>query len=127
MIVSPILKGQTTSEEYNYLTVGYKQQFESGSDMKKGYELTALDTVSTKIASAQMSILYRIKDSKKEIAAYLVIYKRTGRATEYICVPNPKSNKEIMEKYMTALWDGYSETSSKGQLISYILSKQLKW
>jgi hypothetical protein len=117
----------TTLEEYNYLTKGYKVQIESGLDMKKGYEIVSIDTVSTKIATAQMNVLYRIKDNNKEIAAYLVIYARTGRTTEYICVPNPKSDKEIIQKYFTALWDGYSEASSKGQLISFIISKQLKW
>jgi hypothetical protein len=127
MIFTPILKGQTTLEEYNYVTKGYKNQIESGLDMKKGYEFANIDTVSTRIATAEMKILYRIKDSKKEIAAYLIIYRRTGRTTEYICVPNPKSDNEIMGKYMAALWDGYSETSSKGQLISFILSKHLKW
>jgi hypothetical protein len=95
--------------------------------MKKGYEIVGIDTVSTKIATAQMSGLYRIKDGKKEIAAYLIIYNRTGRTIEYICIPNPKSDKEIMQKYLTALWDGSSETSSKGQLISYLISKHLKW
>ena len=29
----------TTEEEYNYITKGYKVQFESGLDMKKGYIL----------------------------------------------------------------------------------------
>lgn len=127
MIFSPILNGQTTLEEYNYVTKGYKVQIESGLDMKKGYEFVSIDTVTTRIATAEMKTLYRIKDSKKEIAAYLIIYDRTGRTTEYICVPNPKSNDEIMQKYFTALWDGVSETSSKGQLISYIISKHLKW
>lgn len=127
MIFSPILNGQTTLEEYNYVTKGYRVQVESGLDMKKGYEFAEIDTVSTKIATAEVKILYRIKDSKKVIAAYLIIYKRTGRTTEYICVPNPNSDEEIMQKYMTALWDGYSEATSKGQLISFALSKQLKW
>lgn len=125
--ISPFLKGQTSLEEYNYVTKGYKVQIESGLDMKKGYEFAEIDTVSTKIATAEIKILYRIKDSKKVIAAYMIIYKRTGRTTEYICVPNPNSDEEIMQKYMTALWDGYSEASSKGQLISFVLSKQLKW
>jgi len=127
IILSPNLNGQTTLEEYNFITKGYKVQIESGLDMKKGYEFAEIDTVSTRIATAEMKILYRIKDSKKEIAAYMIIYKRTGRTTEYICVPNPNSDEEIMQKYMTALWDGFSEASSKGQLISFVLSKQLKW
>lgn len=39
---SVTLFGQTTEEEYNYLTKGYKVQIESGLDMKKGYEFKDL-------------------------------------------------------------------------------------
>ena len=127
LIFSPILNGQTTLEEYNYITKGYKAQIESGLDMKKGYEFANFDTVSTKIATVEMETLYRIKEKRKEVAAYMIIYNRTGRAIEYICIPNPKSDKEIIEKYRTALWDGFSEASSKGQLISLIISKHLMW
>lgn len=125
--ISQRLHGQTTLEEYNYITKGYKVQSESGLDMKKGYEFVDLDKVSTKIATAEMKCLYRIKDNKKEIAAYMIIYKREGREAEYICVPNPKSNDEIMHKYSTMLWDGFSEASSRGQLLAFIISKQLKY
>jgi hypothetical protein len=127
MNFSQLLRGQTTLEEYNYVTKGYKVQVESGLDMKKGYEFTSIDTVSTKIATAEMKILYRLKENKKELAAYLIIYNRYGRTIEYICVPNPKSQNDILQKYYAALWDGSSEASSKGQLISIILSKHLIW
>ena len=122
-----LLKGQTTMEEYNYVTKGYKVQIESGLDMKKGYEFKSIDTVSTKIATAEMKILYRLKENKKDIAAYLIIYKREARNIEYICIPNPKSDDEIIKKFYSVLWDGYSEASSKGQLISIILSRHLIW
>ncbi len=117
----------TTQEEYNYVTKGYKVLRESGLDMKQGYAMISIDTVSTSIASAELLGFYRIKDNKKEIAAYCIIYKRTNRATEFICVPNPKSEKEIRQSYYTALWDGYSEASSKGQLISILLSQHINW
>jgi hypothetical protein len=122
-----LLNGQTTLEEYNYVTKGYKVQIESGLDMKKGYEFTSIDTVSTKIATAEMKILFRLKENKKEIAAYLIVYKREGRNVEYICIPHPKSENEILQKYYSVLWDGLAEASSKGQLISIILSKHLVW
>ena len=121
-----LLNGQTTLE-INYATKGYKVQIESGLDMKKGYEFKSIDTVSTKIATAEMKILFRIKEAKKEIAAYLIVYKREGRNVEYICIPHPKSENEILQKYYSVLWDGLAEASSKGQLISIILSKHLVW
>jgi hypothetical protein len=127
MNLPKLVNGQTTLEEYNYVTKGYKVQIESGLDMKKGYEFKSIDTVSTKIATAEMKILYRLKENKKETAAYLIIYKRESRNVEYICIPNPKSEYEIMQKFYSALWDGYSEATSKGQLISIVLSKHLVW
>lgn len=36
------LKAQTTEEEYNFVTIGFKVQLESGLDMKKGYALKDL-------------------------------------------------------------------------------------
>jgi len=120
-------KAQTTLEEYNYVTKGYKVQIESGLDMKKGYELSHIDADTTAERVAELKVLYRFKNAKKEIAAYMIVYNRIGYAKEYICVPNPKSEDEIKTKYWTELYDGKGESSFKLQLICYLLTNQLKW
>jgi len=124
---SPAIFGQTTLEEYNYVTKGYMVQIESGLDMKKGYQLEDIDKQSTKERVAELKVLYRIKDNKKEIAAYMIVYNRSGNKTEYICVPRPNSDEEINNKYLAKLYDGTTESSQRLQLISFLLSKHLKW
>lgn len=121
------VSGQTTLEEYNYITKGYKIQLESGLDMKKGYEIQNLDEKSTNERKAELKVLFRIKNGSKEIAAYIVIYKRGTLPTEYICIPNPNSNAEILTKYWTQLYDGGTFASERLQLITYLISKQMKW
>jgi len=118
---------QTTLEEYNYLTKGYKVQMESGLDMKKGYELSSVDAETTSQRNAELKVLHRLKNSKKEIAAYLIIYNKTGNEKEYICVPNPKSNDEVKSLYWKMLYDGTTDSSQRLQLICYLLTNQLKW
>ena len=39
MLCSFVLISQTTMEEYNYITKGYKIMLESGLDLKEGYEI----------------------------------------------------------------------------------------
>lgn len=126
-IFSTATFGQTTLEEYNYVTKGYKVQIESGLDMKKGYELEDIDKQSTKERTAELKVLHRVKDGKKEIAAYMVVYTRSGNSTEYICIPHPKSDEDINAKYWTQLYDGTNDSSQRLQLVSYLLSKRMKW
>ncbi len=126
-IFSTAIFAQTTQEEYNYLSKGYKVQIESGLDMKKGYELEDIDKQSTKERTAELKVLYRVKDNKKETAAYMVVYNRTGYAIEYICIPHPNSDEEIHNKYWKVLYDGTNNSSQRLQLISYLLSKRMKW
>jgi hypothetical protein len=56
---------QTSLEEYNYVTKGYKVQIESGLDMKKGYEIQNVDKSSTSERNAELKVLHRVKESKK--------------------------------------------------------------
>jgi hypothetical protein len=119
--------GQTTLEEYNYVSKGYKVQIESGLDMKKNYEFEDIDKHSTKERTAELKVLYRLKDGKKEIAAYMIIYKRLGNPTEYLCVPHPKSEEEINDKFWKQLYDGTNDSSNRLQLVSFLLSKRMKW
>lgn len=122
------VNAQTSLEEYNYVTKGYKIQIESGLDMKKGYEFEAIDEKSTDIRSAKLNALHRVLPTgKKEIAAYLIIYNRTGNPTEYICVPHPQSSEEIMGKYWTQLYPGDGDASQRLQLIVYLLTTRVKW
>ena len=102
---------QTTLEEYNYVTKGYKVQVESGLDMKKGYRFEDIHTIHIQYSDGveretQFKALYR--EGQKEPAAILCIYTHSNNAVrEYICLPQFSSTKEI--------WDStYARISSIG-------------
>ena len=120
-------QGQTTQEEYNYVSKGYSVQIESGLDMKKGYEITDLFKKSTNERTAELKVLYRLKGASKQIAAYMLIYTRVNSAKEYICIPNPKSSEEILKSYWNSLYSGNGDSSQRLQLISFILSQNMVW
>ena len=52
--VSITLQAQTTVEEYNYVSKGYKVQLESGLDMKKGYEMIDLNNVAIGVRTGEL-------------------------------------------------------------------------
>jgi hypothetical protein len=117
---------QTTLEEYNYLTKGYKIQLESGLDMKKGYELLYIGDSNT--AERKTQIFKLIRTSTRKTAAYLITYQLNGKEKEYICVPHPSSDKDILGYYWTTLYDGSNINSTlKLQLIAYLLTSQITW
>lgn len=126
-LFSLTLMAQTTEEEYNYITKGYKVQIESGLDMKKGYEMEKMDGASAGERRVELYKLLRVVAGKKTIAAYMIIYNREGAANEYLCLPNPASDKEITSKYWDALYGGTGDSSYRLKLISYILANNLKW
>ena len=115
--------GQTTMEEYNYVVKGYKIQLESGLDMKNGYRLVDIDWASITANERKATLKALIKTSTEEIVAYMVIYKKNGQATEYICIPQPHSETEITDLFWEALYNGEGDSSYRLQLICYVLSK----
>jgi len=94
---------QTTQEEYNYVTKGYKTQLESGLDMKKGYTLKALTSATSGVRSVTLQGLYRT--STNVLCAIIIIYTKSGNATEYLCAPMPGSSEVIYNQYFESLYD----------------------
>ena len=93
---------QTTMEEYNYITKGYKVQLESGLDMKQGYRFEDLNESS--LASGDSSYkktdfkaLYRRDESAP--CAILCIFTNVVNGvtlnTDYICIPHLDSSKDL--------------------------------
>lgn len=128
--ICTLINAQTTLEEYNYLTKGYKVQIESGLDMKKGYELEDVDSGQTpdQLRTIYVKRLLKINGTQKTTAAYLLIYTK-GNNTEYICVPHPKSETDILGMFWETLHNesGNIDSSLKLQFVCYMLTKQLVW
>jgi len=94
---------QTTDEEYNYLTKGYKIQTESGLDMKKGYKFQSMETITENNYSFQYQAL--IREGKNEVAGISVIirikYAIGAPKIYYLCVP--VRNPQLLERYANDL------------------------
>jgi hypothetical protein len=92
---------QTSQEEYNYLTKGYKVQIESGLDMKNGYSFTDIGehyiTTGSVIRKCNFKALFRLGDSKP--CAILCIYTRSDNSfVDYLCIPTYDAPQGIWEQ-----------------------------
>lgn len=130
ILIPFVTKGQTSLEEYTYLTKGYKVQIESGLDMKKGYELSDSKIYTSGPRSLSLSKLLNTNSGSKKQVAYLLIYQHEKAKKEFICIPHPKSNKEVLDLYWEQLQKDPSivdDNSTRKLLIAYFLSQNLNW
>jgi len=121
------LNAQTTQEEYNYVIKGYKTQVETGLDMKKGYSLKELYSVTLTygdVRKVTINGLYRDSDPSKP-CALMIIYKKGDKSPEYICAPTSNSDKELDDAYKKALLGdtSYTDNDWRLQIIAYALSR----
>lgn len=93
------LIAQTTEEEYNYLTKGYKIQVESGLDMKMGYKMVLLSTSSNNSPNINRNVEFYslIKTATNKQSAVLMIYKEKNEKF-YYCIPTINSTIEMKSK-----------------------------
>ena len=101
ILMSRVSFSQTTLEEYNYVTKGYKVQIESGLDMKKGYRFEDIHTIHIQYSDGieretQFKALF--KEGQKQPSAILCIYSHSDDGMkDYICIPQFSSAKEIWD------------------------------
>uniref|UniRef100_A0A0P6BAJ2 Uncharacterized protein n=1 Tax=Daphnia magna TaxID=35525 RepID=A0A0P6BAJ2_9CRUS len=110
---------QTTLEEYNYLSKGYKIQIESGLDMKNGYVLKDIfyDFKSTikfnknnVVRSSTFKLLY--KQGQELPSAILMITKRLdNNVTSFYCIPSHGSS--LWTNFHNDFFDDLKEHNSK--------------
>ena len=93
---------QTTLEEYNYVTKGYRAQVENGLDMKTGYRFedvteSRLMTGDSSYKKTEFKALFR--KGEKIPCAILCVYSEVEdgavQNTDYICIPDLDSSNEI--------------------------------
>jgi hypothetical protein len=111
-ILTQYVKGQnigTTTEEYNYLTKGYKIQLESGLDMKQGYELKPVTTVQYNFSDlfGEYKYTFEFNDlvsvATGEQRATLCIIRKNGSALYFLAMPNQFSEKTLWNTYIQSL------------------------
>ena len=89
-----IQTGQTTLEEYNYLTKGYHIQVESGLDMKKGYTLDSIG--SYVIGDYNFYVLKLVRQANQELAGTLIITEGRVSGNKYYAAI-PVNNSALMQ------------------------------
>lgn len=105
LLLSKISFSQTTWDEYNYCTKGFKTQIESGLDLtKKGYEITSLGEQKftyngyDNYSSAKIYGLKPIDFSKPN--ALIVVYEKYfGNelySREYLCIPTEDAPEDML-------------------------------
>lgn len=109
---------QTTLEEYNYVTKGYKIQVESGLDMKTGYVLKDLFEVFVRIEISDSPFgvapktiktkakgLYRTGQTSP--CAIMLIETAGSKIGKPVCIPHYLSEESIWDLYTRSIRAGY--------------------
>lgn len=114
---------QTTLEEYNYITKGYKIQQESGLDMKKGYilsdmtDFTSLDFGQDE-NQGKRGMVFKglIRNSESKPCAIMAIYQRKVNGVikfeEHFCIPMPNNN-DLWNKTLEQINANWSSENAK--------------
>ena len=120
--------GQTTQEEFNFITKGYKVQIESGLDMKKGYSFVEYGdwglNKGTERRSCTFSGLVRLGESKP--CAILLQYQRTdieNGANYYICIPSANSSEDIWNQTLDFISLNFNTQPAAQQAVIWGLMK----
>lgn len=83
---------QTTENEYNYITKGYKSYDQSGTDLKSGYYIQAGIKYGhqTKSSTYLYDIIRLMRKDNNELAALIVKVKKIANNYDeyhYLCIP----------------------------------------
>lgn len=105
IFISTNVFSQTTLEEWNYITKGYKIQKESGLDMKKGYELkdilTSYYNYDTPDRVFNFKQLIRLRDNQIAAIMIEVVLSSNGQKyTLYYCIPQWNTTPEIQNLFL---------------------------
>jgi hypothetical protein len=128
LMVSLTTFSQTTLEEYNYITKGYKIQLESGLDMKKGYSLSKVNTAKQDDRNITIySVFKETQEAGTKLVAYMLEYEKKGKPKEYYCIPHPSSETNIKDLFFNSLSNNWNDTAPKLILFVGVLSSIIKW
>lgn len=119
---------QTTQEEYNYITKGYKVQVESGLDMKKGYELVDLGNSGLDAGSEHRECIFKglVRTGQNKPCAIMMVYHRTdisNGVTWYVCIPSANSSEEIWQQTLNFINENFKDNNIMMQTIVWSLMK----
>jgi len=88
--------GQTTQEEYTYITKGYKRQITEGLDpIKKKYTFEVIEKLDSGQEDSNTSFTFtRMVHEKDGLKAIILAFYQDGNL-ETFCLPHPKTEDKI--------------------------------
>jgi hypothetical protein len=94
----------TTLEEYNYMIRGYEMQISSGLDMKSGYKVDLINTVTRSDYSFSFNALVRTEEDKLAGILIIATSEVSGR-TYYLGMPI--NNAQLQQSFENDVknWD----------------------
>lgn len=95
-IYCQVLIGQTTQEEYNFITKGYKFTIEYGLDMKQGYTMQPIKDYN--FSTSFHANIFGFFRASGDLSGYLVRIK-DGVFEQDICIPTERSTDDIWQQY----------------------------
>ncbi|WP_269684559.1 hypothetical protein [Flavobacterium lacustre] len=115
---------QTTEQEYNYLTKGYKETVSKGLDLKQGYELQDFYKYSETLYTFDFKLFVNQK-TKKNSAILVIANSKMWNNYYYLCIPI--GNPDLYQRYQKDLtpWDSMI-LQSYSTALSQILSISLQ-
>ncbi len=96
LITISTINAQTTLEEYNYISKGYRFTFDNDLDIKEGYLMKPLNKFQYNNTTIHISGLFRKIDG--DLAGYLFELS-DGIFKKDICVPTETSDSIVWRKY----------------------------
>lgn len=99
-IITTSMNAQTTLEEYNFISKGYRFTQENGLDMKANYIMKSLKRYQHASTFVHISGLFHTDNGN--LAGYLFTTK-DGVFKQDICVPTEKSDSLVWRQYEIAL------------------------
>ena len=121
-LVMPFLAfSQTTLEEWNYITKGYKIQKESGLDMKKGYNFVFDKKQSEGKTEVQFYFLQ--KNVTKENVAIMVFCPYSNA---YFCIPK-LGNKDVNDLFQKQTTNLIKNSPVTTNIIMWQITNYINW
>jgi hypothetical protein len=113
---------QTSMTEYNYISLGYKDNVAKGQDIKSGYRIEEKSTYAVKFfnekkqeAQRKVTFYNFYRTGETSPCGTLMKTLRTDNKVElYLCIPTSNSSKEVWDK----CWTDYEKFTTKWNDIS---------
>ena len=114
--------GQTTDDEYNYLTKGYAVQVSSGLDMKQGYSMTDKGNVPIDLGmTISVDVKYLYRTNGNVYAGALLTVNGFKGPTKYFAVPAPGSSQGQWNQTLSAIQAAFANDKTGYEAIMWAL------